>query len=515
MQITFASKISSRSIKSLNISVMEIPTKNTKIDHHMTNPDRFSLRAVVISLSLAGISLAGSAGGQGGFGQQRVVEDEEPSIKGSSKGTGVSLDPILCGAELWSWTPEKVETDFKKQGFRWLSETNKDRGLLRPSWMWLKNEASSSNNISYSSAKQYLRIFNGGFPSEEAGFDFKGGKLSMVTISLWNKGDSDDITEKDFGKETVDLREAISKVYKVRAQELGKDPASASKAQRVRWETADSVIQLEFSSQKDRARGFQGEFIRLRIAPNVKVAVGTDKGANSAKVSQGDLMAHVKKEANGDVWVTGIPMVDQGDKGYCALASSERVMRYYGIECDQHDMAQATDGGAMGTDPEELQQALHKLQQRFKIHVRDIIEWNITDYEKFTEVYNREAKRIGAKLCPPGRIWIRFSGCNKEALKAVRMKGAGYDRWRKSAIEYTSHGVPLLWGLELGIFPENGKPAEQFGGGHMRLIIGFNEKTNEVIFSDSWGAGHEFKRMDAKDAYAATKGLYMVEPMAR
>ena len=139
MQITFASKISSGSIKSLNISVMEIPTKNTKIDHHMKNPDRFSLRAVVISLSLAGISLAGSAGGQGEFGQQRVVEDKEPSTKGNGNGTGVSLDPILCGAELWSWTPEKIETDFKKQGFRWLSESNKDRGLLRPSWMWLKN----------------------------------------------------------------------------------------------------------------------------------------------------------------------------------------------------------------------------------------------------------------------------------------------------------------------------------------------------------------------------------------
>jgi hypothetical protein len=425
---------------------------------------------------------------------------------------------LIAGPELWEWTPEKVETEFKKKGFRWLSETNKERGLLRPKWMWMKKESgtSGSKNYSLSSAKQQLQIFSGKFAAEEAGFDFKNGRLNMVTISLWNKGDSEDINKSAFLKEVEDLRAAITAGYKgSRAQDLGKDATSASKALRTRWETSDTVIQLETSSEVDRNKQFQGEFIRLRIAHNVKVALGASGAGNTSKVSQTDVVSRVKKEPNGDIWVTGIPMVDQGEKGYCALASSERVMRYYGIECDQHDMAKASDGGAHGTNPQELQEALHKLQTPFKIKVRDIIHWDIKDYEKFTEVYNREAKKTGAKQCPEGYFWTSFSGCDKDALRAARMKGTAYDRWRKNVVDSTSHGVPLLWGLELGVFPENGEPALQFGGGHMRLIIGFNEKKEEVIFSDSWGAGHEFKRMAAKDAFTVTKGLYQVEPQAR
>ena len=29
----------------------------------------------------------------------------------------------------------------------------------------------------------------------------------------------------------------------------------------------------------------------------------------------------------------------------------------------------------------------------------------------------------------------------------------------------------------------------------MRMIIGYNDKTKAILFSDSWGAGHELKQM--------------------
>ena len=71
-----------------------------------------------------------------------------------------------------------------------------------------------------------------------------------------------------------------------------------------------------------------------------------------------------------------------------------------------------------------------------------------------------------------------------------------------------------MWGLQIGMFPENGQAARQRGGGHMRLIIGYNDIKKEIIFSDSWGAGHEKKRMAAADASAATMGLYLLQPSA-
>ena len=41
-------------------------------------------------------------------------------------------------------------------------------------------------------------------------------------------------------------------------------------------------------------------------------------------------------------------------------------------------------------------------------------------------------------------------------------------------------------------------------GGHMRLIIGYNSIANEVLYSDSWGLGHEEKRMSLDDAWTMT-----------
>jgi len=55
----------------------------------------------------------------------------------------------------------------------------------------------------------------------------------------------------------------------------------------------------------------------------------------------------------------------------------------------------------------------------------------------------------------------------------------------------------------------------QEGGGHMRLIIGCNPKTGQLIFTDSWGAGHEMKRMKIADAFQETHGLFAMQPTTR
>lgn len=46
----------------------------------------------------------------------------------------------------------------------------------------------------------------------------------------------------------------------------------------------------------------------------------------------------------------------------------------------------------------------------------------------------------------------------------------------------------------------------------MRLIIGYNRKEGELLYSDSWGRGHEEKRMALDDAWAITTNLYAIKP---
>ena len=85
-------------------------------------------------------------------------------------------------------------------------------------------------------------------------------------------------------------------------------------------------------------------------------------------------------------------------------------------------------------------------------------------------------------------------------------------------------GVALREGLELGIerglqlpqmlcvLPESNVHAEK-ASGHMRLIIGYGEKSHEILYSDSWGLGHELKRMPVPDAWTITTGLATIEPL--
>jgi cystathionine beta-lyase/cystathionine gamma-synthase len=58
------------------------------------------------------------------------------------------------------------------------------------------------------------------------------------------------------------------------------------------------------------------------------------------------------------------------------------------------------------------------------------------------------------------------------------------------------------------------KEIPQASGGHMRIIIGYNTATNEILYSDSWGRGHEEKRMSSDDAWIMTNGLSNLQPVS-
>ena len=45
---------------------------------------------------------------------------------------------------------------------------------------------------------------------------------------------------------------------------------------------------------------------------------------------------------------------------------------------------------------------------------------------------------------------------------------------------------------------------------HMRLIIGFNNSTREIIYTDCGGKGHEFKTMPFDQAWAITLAAYTI-----
>ncbi len=178
-------------------------------------------------------------------------------------------------------------------------------------------------------------------------------------------------------------------------------------------------------------------------------------------------------------------MVDQGDKGYCVVASTQRIFEYYGIGVDMHQIAQISGSDpTLGTNPLTMAKELRKIDYRFKTRLEII---GLGEAGGLTDVVVRR-----------GEYYVGKPVDERKVMKEIR--------------NYIDRGLPLLWSLELGHVPEVPQLTPQTSGGHMRMIIGYNDKTEELIFSDSWGAGHEFKKMKMSDAYKVTHGLFVLKP---
>ena len=107
-----------------------------------------------------------------------------------------------------------------------------------------------------------------------------------------------------------------------------------------------------------------------------------------------------------------------------------------------------------------------------------------------------------------------------KVVKKMRMKDFRYKKFMTGVKTQVDQGIPVFWGVTLGMFPEPGLP--QAAGGHMRLIIGYVERKDqktkkteikEILYTDSWGAGHELKRMPADWAFAITHDAFFLKPL--
>lgn len=405
------------------------------------------------------------------------------------------LEPLLDPASIWTKQKEPFMTSAKSLGFEWTSAAQ-------------------------DSARAAVKDMTfHGLPVVESIVRFEGDAPKEVTVVLYARGDVGDWTELKFDGLVRSAAETINKATGAKFTVRGKDPTSAVKADGLLWTTDSARYVLEYSKTKEvktRNIPFRAEFVRLEILPPEKKQ-GLLASAMAGSKTKFSGTAHVKKDAtSGDVWIADVPMVDQGQKGYCVVASAERVMRYYGNSVDQQELAQvANTSTAGGTSSDAMFDALKKLSARLKVRVREVEKSDIKDILKLMADYNRAAKKANAPLIPDqGRmidVGEVYNVMDTNVLKEIRTKNkADLGRFQRTVQAHIEEGTPLLWTVMLGKIPEKGIP--QNAGGHMRLIIGYNPKTEEILYSDSWGAGHELKRMPAADAWTMTTGAMSIEP---
>lgn len=138
-----------------------------------------------------------------------------------------------------------------------------------------------------------------------------------------------------------------------------------------------------------------------------------------------------------------IPMIDQGDTSYCFPAAMARILNYYGRNVHMKDVA--------------------------KVAGSDVV-MGTNGVGVLAALERASAKLEVYAIYPPG-------GTPRDFAAFIR---SSIDR-----------GQPILWICE----------------GHARIINGYDPRHGQVIFTDSWGSGHEADRMSFAEAIAITKAF--------
>ena len=388
-----------------------------------------------------------------------------------------SLDVLIDAPKCWELTPEGFEKHFN---------------AIRPelfSWITSDRTRAKLSRALYSNVTIDLSMFGGTVPVEEAVVDFSGGRLNMVTLSIFNRGDAGEIGEADFKNRYMTAGKAMGARLNAKPMVRAANRQQGLLTEGYSWSSPAGIAMLEIN--EGALGGSAREFLRLRVArPDAEGALAASMknsgGAAAAKL--GELPANVARDDKGNVFIRNLPMVDQGNKGYCLPASTQRIFEYYGIGADMHQIAQVAESDPdKGTSSMSMAKELDRIDFRFKTR---LVVMAMMSENALVEVEVRKGEYLVGKPVD-----------ERKFLKNIH--------------DFIDDGIPLLWSLELGRFPEEPDLKPQTSGGHMRIIIGYNESTGRLIFSDSWGAGHEFKTIKASDAYAASQGLFALKPTVR
>ncbi|MEM7698108.1 MAG: C39 family peptidase [Verrucomicrobiota bacterium] len=249
-----------------------------------------------------------------------------------------------------------------------------------------------------------------------------------------------------------------------------------------RWDAGEHAFLL--SSLED-------EYVSLLIVPT-RVADAEGKidfivDSDFRKIQ----IENVRQEANGDVWIDNIPMVDQGPKGYCAPATFERAMRYMRVPADMYLLATAATAPGGGTNTTKLSEDCKRIVRSKARRIRELElheDFEIDELKKFIDE--------GVPVLWQMRSLNEYNRVANERTEA-----------REAVDDFSAWATEIQAEAE-ALAPKLNAEANH----HICMIIGYNEQTNEVAVSDSWGPRYELRWVHVDIAKAVTsRGGFVID----
>ena len=320
------------------------------------------------------------------------------------------------------------------------------------------------------------------------------GTPTRISLIFANKGDYASIvgSGKDHFKKVRSQKSAqqsLQKAIKHDADTISKTLTKHLKRNPIRQyygEKSESrrVSRWDYKDHSFLLTSIDNQYTSLLIVDN--------KNANSkgfaATISDSGLkkklLKNVSTQPNGDIVIKNIPMVNQGPKGYCAPATFERAMTYMNIPADMYELATTATYAGGGTNTTLLADNCKHIIRSKSRRIREL------KLEKDLKIKN--IKHFINKGIPI--LWQMRSLNSYNALinqkTAQRRKVTDFRTWA-SSIKKEAQQL-------------SSKFKSQEVNHHICMIIGYNEKTQELAVSDSWGLGYELRWVHIDIAQSVT-----------
>ena len=354
-----------------------------------------------------------------------------------------------------------------------------------------------------SSYRLYTKIdylFAGAHPYCVTLYGDENGKTQQLSLVFANKGDFGSTAGfgEDHFKETnpdreapMTLDDAIDADADIITEQLTKTLGEPQKQYYGEKEDKRRVERWDLGPQSILLSTKDGEYTSILIVSSENADAEGKVDFIKDSELKAKLIENVAHEPNGDVLIKNIPMVNQGPKGYCAPATFERAMRYMEVPADMYLLATAATAVGGGTNTTLLADTSKRI---IRSKARKVRELDLQDDFEISKL-----KKYIDKGVPVLWQMRSLTAYNEVANRRTkeRSKVEDFSVWADQIAEEAESIVPQL-------------TAE--ANYHICMVVGYNEATNEVGVSDSWGPRYELRWVNVDIARAVTsRGGFVID----
>ena len=426
---------------------------------------------------------------------------------------------------VWGFTLDAAQVDIadffeKSQKNAWTvsPEDFKKKNGSRYMYRW---NSAQKKSLHYAVSRSRIPLYFLKRQVIEGDFHFEKQQLNSIYLNIYNKlsvvNGQAAKSKNDFLEFLDKLRGSLDTFYQETHSKISITLINSARCYSCFWDCPSAYAVLKWSYDGSGKYNFTANYVSLYIYKN-KDIFNEKNSFKAAELSYAELKKRIKTDSRGYHYLQ-VPMVDQGPRGYCVVACAERILKYYNANVDQHILAEASRTSGGGTRITELESSMKSIGTKCSFHVKEVSEYSplVGNFNilKFIKKYNRYAKRADKKEINIKRVRSYnqlFRMMDEDILVQTKINydKSGFKKFKQRVKENIDSGIPVLWGVMLGMVKEAKIPQNM--GGHMRLITGYNPKSGEMIYSDSWGKGHDFKKISWEKAWAMTQLAYVFIP---